>query len=147
MVWLSFVTTSTRDPRFSVHRTRAGLGLFTNVPFKRGDFVIEYTGELITSEEADRRGGKYLFEINSKWNLDGKERGNIARYINHSCRPNCETDVIGKRVKIYAKRAIRPGEELTYNYGKEYFEDFIKSQGCKCDACAASAKKGDSRGK
>src|SRR3989338_8610983 len=106
---------------FKVKRRVAGLGLFVEGPLKRGDFVIECCGELLNEEEADRKNGKYLFEIDDTWTIDGSGRENIARYINHSCKPNCETEIEGKRLFIYALRSIKAGEELTYDYGKEYF--------------------------
>lgn len=135
--------TQTNAEKFKVVRARkgAGLGLVTLAPFKKDDFVIEYTGEIISRDEADERGGKYLFDINSKWTIDGSPRENLARYINHSCKPNCESDVIGKKVKIYALRNIKEGEELTYDYGEEYFDEFIKPHGCKCDKCTPKKKK------
>lgn len=124
-----------------VKRSSAGLGLFAAAPFTKGDLVIEYTGEVITDDEAQRRGGKYLFELNDKWTIDGKGRGNIARYINHSCKPNCEPELTEdeKQVFIYAKRKIAPGEELTYNYGTDYFKRVIKPHGCRCTRCKTTA--------
>ncbi len=113
----------------------AGLGLVTNCSFKNGDFVIEYIGSIITAEERDIKGGKYLFDINSRWTIDGTTRDNLARYINHSCKPNCEADVSRKKVFIYALKKIREGEELTYDYGEEYFNEYIKPHGCKCGSC------------
>ena len=124
-----------------VKRSKAGLGLFANRPFKKGEFVIEYIGEIIDNDEADRRLGKYLFELNKKETLDGSSRKNIARYINHSCRPNCEVDIKKKRVLISARKTIQPGEELHYDYGKEYFEGFIKPFGCVCVKCSEKSKK------
>lgn len=118
-----------------VKRSATGLGLYSNVQIKKGEFVIEYTGELLTSKEANDKGGKYLFEINSKWTIDGSGRENLARYINHSCRPNCETKIKNKHIMIYAIKMINSGEELTYNYGKEYFDAYIKTSGCKCSYC------------
>jgi hypothetical protein len=120
-----------------VKRSKAGLGLFAREDLKKGDFVIEYTGEKIHADEADRRGGKYLFTLTKELVIDGKGRSNIARYINHSCRPNCEAEVDEdeKKVRIYAKKNIRSGEELTYHYGKEYWDDHIKPIGCKCEEC------------
>ena len=118
-----------------VRRTSAGLGLCTESSIERGEFVVEYYGKILTREQADEKGGKYLFEISSKRVLDGSPRYNIARYFNHSCRPNCETDVVRGKIYIYAKRNIKSGEELTYDYGKEYFNDFIQSHGCKCVKC------------
>ena len=118
-------------------RSSAGLGLFTTTPYQKDDLVIEYTGETITEPEANKRGGKYLFELNDDWVIDGKSRDNIARYINHHCKPNCypklnETET---RVFIYAKRKIAANEELTYNYGKDYVNQVIKPAGCKCSRC------------
>lgn len=131
----------TTYPKLVVRRSRAGagLGLFAEEPIQRDDFIIEYTGELITSDEADERDSKYLFDINSKWVIDGKPRINLAGYINHSCKPNCETEVDErkKRIYIYAKRNIKAGEELAYDYGKSYFDDYIKPYGCRCNACTA----------
>ncbi len=118
-----------------VRRSSAGLGLFTESSIERGKFVIEYHGTILTKTQADEKGGKYLFEINSRKVIDGSSRHNIARYLNHSCRPNCETDIVKGKIYIYAKRNIKEGEELTYDYGKEYFDDFIKPYGCKCLKC------------
>jgi len=126
---------ATRRELFAVRRSFAGLGLFTKVPFRRGDFVIEYAGDLISSAKADARGGRFLFDVNSRWVVDGSGRNNLARYINHACRPNTKPEVRGKRILIFAKRAIRAGEEITYNYGKEYFDEFIKPHGCRCSSC------------
>lgn len=120
-----------------VKRGIDGLGLFAATEFTRGDFVIEYTGEKITTDEANRRGGKYLFTINKHFTLDAKDRSHTARYMNHACKPNCyaELDEEEERIRIYAKKKIAPGEELTYHYGKEYFDDYIKPKGCRCATC------------
>lgn len=120
-----------------VKRGTHGLGLFTTVTFKKGDFVIEYTGEKITETEANMRGGQYLFELNKAFVIDGKDRQNHARYINHSCRPNCypEIDDVEEHIMIFAKRSIAAGEELTYNYGPAFFNTHVKSKGCRCIKC------------
>ena len=120
-----------------VKRSSAGLGLFANKAFKKGDLIIEYVGEIISEAEANRRGGKYLFELNDQWTIDGKSRTNTARYINHSCRPNAypELSEDETQVHIYAKRKISPGEEITYNYGTFYFENMLAQAGCKCSKC------------
>jgi SET domain-containing protein len=124
---------------FAVKRGAHGLGLFTNQVFKKGDFIIEYTGEKITEAEANRRGGQYLFELNDAYVIDGKGRENLARYINHSCQPNCypEIDEDEQHIRIYAKRTINIGEELNYNYGKVFFNTHIKPKGCRCKKCQA----------
>lgn len=123
-------------PSVAVKRSSAGLGLFANTQFKKGDFIIEYTGEHITHEESDRRGGKYLFILSDNVVIDGKGRENIARYINHSCKPNAEgeTDEDEGKIRILAKRTILPGEEICYDYGKDYFNEYIKQHGCRCAA-------------
>jgi SET domain-containing protein len=121
---------------FVVKRSQSGLGLFAARSFARGDFVIEYTGDLLPNDEADRKGGKYLFRVNSRWTIDGCGRENLSRYINHSCRPNCVAYTRGKRVIIYSRRKIDPGEELSYDYGKEYFNAYIRPRGCLCTACS-----------
>lgn len=133
--------TETEKKKFAVKRSSAGLGLFARAPFKKGDFVVEYTGEIIPNEEADRRGTRYIFEISSRRSVDGSTRTNLARYMNHSCDPNCEAEIDGARIMIYALRDIEPGEELTYDYGEEYFDDFIKPVGCRCGARVHKGRK------
>jgi len=133
---------SKHQKKFIVKRGTHGLGLFAQTAFKKGDFIIEYTGEKITSDEANRRGGQYLFEINDAWTVDGKGREHVARYINHSCRPNCRPEISDdeQHIYIYAKRHITKGEELTYNYGKTFWREYIESKGCRCEKCAALTK-------
>lgn len=120
----------------TVKRGLAGLGLFAEQEFKRSDFIIEYIGEKLTPEEADKRGGRYLFTVDKTCVIDGKGRENQARYINHSCVPNAyaEADVDEKRVRFYAKKRIQPGEEITCHYGKQYFDDLINEH-CRCPVC------------
>ncbi len=122
--------------KVAVKRSKAGLGLFAEEDIKRDEFIIEYTGELLTTEESDDRPNKYLFEVNSRWTIDGSPRSNIARYINHSCRPNCEPDIFGHKIKIYAIKNIKAGEELGYDYGKDHWNEYIKPHGCKCVKCS-----------
>lgn len=118
-----------------VKRSSAGLGLFTKNLIKKGDRIIEYTGEKISTAEANKRGGKYLFELNSRWTLDGAHRKNTARYINHSCKPNSKAEISQGKIFFFAKRDILPGEELTFDYGKEYVDEHIKPFGCRCSHC------------
>lgn len=129
-----------KKDKLVVRRSKNGLGLFTRVDISRDDFIIEYTGERISSNEADQRGGKYLFDVNRKWVVDAKDRKNLARYINHGCCPNCEVVNEGGELNVYAKRAIKVGEELNYHYGRGYFEDHIKPGGCKCPYCLSKQK-------
>jgi uncharacterized protein len=76
-----------------VKRSRAGLGLYTFDPIKKGACIIEYTGRMLTPEENKTVENQYLFRISRTKTLDGSPRCNTARYINHSCRPNCEIDI------------------------------------------------------
>jgi uncharacterized protein len=123
---------------FRVGRSRTGLGLFATEEIKKGQFIFDYRGRKLTTEQAEKleaRGAKYLYEINSRWTLDGANRRNVGRYANHSCRPNAESDSRGHRVFVRAIKRIRPGEEITYDYGSDYFEAYLKPKGCKCDKC------------
>lgn len=115
-----------------VGRSSAGLGLFATRAFKRGDRIIEYTGRIISKDEEYTSRSKYLFEVSSRKTIDGQARNNLARYINHSCHPNCEPEIKRGRVFIEALRKIKPGEELTYDYGEEYFNEHIQPKGCRC---------------
>ncbi len=124
-----------RGYKLLVKRSSAGLGLFTGEPITKGSCIIEYVGRTISKEEEYTSRSKYLFEINSKKTIDGQARTNKARYINHSCRPNCEPKIYNGRVFILAKKNIRAGEELCYDYGKEYCDEHIKPYGCRCVKC------------
>ncbi len=101
-----------------VKRARAGLGLFAARPFQKGERIIEYFGRTITDAEVYTSRSKYLFEVNSRKTIDGAARENTARYINHSCRPNCTPEIEQERVFIDAIRNIKAGEELSYDYGE-----------------------------
>jgi SET domain-containing protein len=119
------MTTTNNNPYFEVRRSPiAGMGGFATAPIHKGDRIVEYLGERISPEEADRRYDDdnsphplvLLFTVNKKIVIDAAVGGNEARFINHSCDPNCEAVIEGKRVFIEATRDIRPGEELTYDY-------------------------------
>ena len=121
---------------FEIKRTGTGLGLFAIKPIPKGKRIIEYTGPLISNDKVEGSNGKYFFTVNSKWSIDGSPRQNIARYINHSCRPNAEAFVSqNRRVWIWSRKNIKPGEEITYDYGEEYFEGIIEPIGCRCEKC------------
>jgi SET domain-containing protein len=127
----------------SVKRSSAGLGLFATKEFKHGDVIIEYTGEHISHEEADRRLGKYHFVLSEEVVIDGSGRKNIARYVNHACKPNAEAEIDedAEQINILARKKILPGEEITYDYGKEYWDAHIKPHGCRCVTCLAKVSK------
>ncbi|HSS18918.1 MAG TPA: SET domain-containing protein-lysine N-methyltransferase [Pyrinomonadaceae bacterium] len=125
-----------QEKLYQVKRSSTGFGLFATQPIPKGTRLLEYTGPLISNTEVYKRNGKYFFGVDKDWSIDGSPRSNIARYINHSCKPNAEAIVHGKRVWIWAKKNIKPGEEIAYNYGREYFDEVIKEIGCKCKKCA-----------
>ncbi len=127
--------------RFVVKRTNTGLGLFATESIPKGKRLVEYTGRILANEIVDKLRGKYFFGINSKWSLDGSARSNLARYCNHSCKPNAEAFISSKRVWFWSKKNIKAGQEITINYGKEYFDEFIKPHGCKCDECVNGQRK------
>ncbi len=104
----------------------AGWGVYAGQTIQEDARIVEYLGELVTQAEGWRREQRYLprqriwlFNINSRWARDGAVGGNISRYFNHSCRPNCYSEVIGRHIWILAARRIRKGEELTYDYNTE----------------------------
>jgi len=122
-----------------------GRGMFAAKTIPRGTRIIEYTGERISKAEGWRRemlrqrraarGGDcciYIFELNNRIDIDGRVLWNTARYINHSCDPNCESQIVRGRVYIVSLRAIRPGEELTYDYYYDY--DHYRDHPCRCGA-------------
>jgi SET domain-containing protein len=127
-------TSSSRRP-FRVGRAKTGLGLFATKLIRKGSFIVRYTGRMLPNKIADELDTKYLFEVNARWTVDGSSRKNVARYVNHSCRPNAEADVKKRKILITAIKTINPGDEITYNYGRDYFNAFIKERGCKCAAC------------
>lgn len=125
---------SSRRP-YRIGRSRTGLGLFATKTISKGDFIAKYWGTRLRGKEAEERDNRYMFEVNARWTVDGSTRRNIARYINHSCRPNAEPDIVKGEILIHAIKTIRPGDEITYNYGKDYFDAFIRPIGCRCVKC------------
>ena len=127
---------------FRIGRSATGLGLFAAKPIKRAAYIATYRGPRVSTEESDRRerlGAKYMFELNSRWVIDGSPRWNLARYMNHSCWPNAKPISRKGQIVVVALRPIDPGEEITYNYGPEYLEYFIRNGGCRCAACRTKA--------
>jgi SET domain-containing protein len=113
----------------------AGQGLFAGQEIKQGTKIIRYIGEKITHEESERRlaaGNAYIFGLDERYSIDGSTRKNTARYINHSCNPNCQTEQFGCIIWIVAIRDITAGEELTYNYGYEMNDE--PPEACHCGA-------------
>jgi SET domain-containing protein len=123
-----------------------GRGVFALRRIPKGARIIEYKGKLITDKEADRRYSRMhehsphtmLFSIDGGLVIDATRHGNSARWINHSCAPNCEIEEEGRRVFIDAGRDIRPGEELTYDYnlqiGEKHTKKAQREHACFCGA-------------
>ena len=123
-----------------------GKGIVATQNIKKGQKIIQYIGEKILKSEGDRRsekrikkylnskvtGSVYIFELNKKYDIDGSPLFNKARYINHSCNPNCEVDIINNEIWISAIKNIKKGEELKYDYGYEFDKDDYKDHVCKC---------------
>jgi len=123
---------------FRIGRSRTGLGLFATRLIKKRSRIAEYKGPLLTTKQANKieaNGNRYLYEVNSRWTIDGSPRSNIARYFNHSCNPNTETYDVKHRVFVRTLRNIKPGEELTYDYGRDYLKNVIRLSRCKCSRC------------
>jgi len=103
-----------------------GFGVFALEPINKNKRIIDYAGELISNKQSENREDRYLrkgciwvFRVNRAWSRDAAVGGNVARFINHSCTPNCWVDVVDKTIWIRAARNIYPGEELTYDYNTE----------------------------
>ena len=130
---------------YRVGRSRTGLGLFATKPIKKGTKIVRYFGPLLDSKKKkdDAIENKYLFELTNRWTIDGSVRENVARYINHACRPNAESDVKPRKRKVFIRaiKNIEPGDEINYDYGTDYFKAYLKPIGCKCDACERKRKK------
>ena len=117
-------------------------GLYARCDIKKGTRIIEYKGKIISAKKSeidskfDNSKAIYLFNINKRLDLDGDFKFNTARLINHSCEPNCEVFGEGKKIWIYAMRNIKKGDELSYDYGFNFDEDY-RQYPCKCgsDKC------------
>lgn len=121
-------------------------GVFAKEDIKKNIKIIEYIGEKITKKEGDIRsekrikrylnskktGSVYIFELNTKYDIDGSPKYNKARYINHSCNPNCEVDVVKGQIWISSIKKIKKGAELSYDYGYSFDKDDYKDHTCKC---------------
>jgi SET domain-containing protein len=130
---------------FRVGRSKTGLGLFAVAEIGRGRIITEYRGRRISNELAEsreKRGARYMFELNGKWTVDGSPRYNLARYANHSCRPNAEADIVRGKILLRAIKKIRPDDEITYDYGKEYFDLFFRPSSCLCAHCDDKKRSG-----
>ena len=123
-----------------------GSGVFATKNIPKGKKIIQYIGDKITKSEGDRRselrikkylnskktGSVYIFELNKKYDIDGSPLYNKARYINHSCDPNCEVDIIDNQIWISSTKKIKSGEELTYDYGYTFDREDYRDHPCRC---------------
>ena len=125
-----------RPPRIARRRSKLhGWGVFALEPINKNKRIVDYAGELIDYKESLKRETKYLkrgeiwcFTVNSRWVRDANSGGNVARFINHSCKPNCYTHIVDRTIWIRAARNIKAGEELTY----DYHTDGEKVIPCRC---------------
>ncbi len=132
------------EPLFEVRESSIhNRGIFAAKNIPAGTRIMEYVGERITKKESERRAialmerakqtgeaAVYIFTLNSRYDLDGAEGENPARYINHSCDPNCEAFIERGRIFIYSKKDLTAGQELTYNYGFDF--DTWEDHPCRC---------------
>jgi len=123
-----------------------GTGIIADCDIKKNSQIIQYVGEKITKKEGDRRsaarikkylnkkneGSVYIFELNNKYDIDGSFAYNNARYINHSCSPNCEVNIVKNEIWISSIKNIKKGEELSYDYGYPFDPEDFKDHICRC---------------
>lgn len=138
---------SPREPHFEVRESVIqGRGVYAIRPIRKGTWIIEYTGERISHQEADvryddatmERHHTFLFTVDAETCIDAVVGGNEARFINHCCEPNCEAVLSEGEIHIVALRSIAAGEELTYDYGfpldDESVEEALRRYPCRCGA-------------
>ncbi|HRH26868.1 MAG TPA: SET domain-containing protein [Parcubacteria group bacterium] len=121
--------------KLKVRKSKTGKGLFADEDIPKGTCIIEYKGVVVPENKLDTINSKYLFEVGKKTTINGNIPGNTAKYINHSCKPNCEADGPEGHVYISAIRNIKAGEELFYDYGEEYFDEYLSNGRCQCEKC------------
>ena len=123
-----------------------GSGVFATKDIAKNQKIIQYIGEKISKKEGDRRsaeriknylkekdeGSVYIFELNKKYDIDGSPFYNQARFINHSCNPNCEVDIIKNEIWISSIKNIKKGDELNYDYGYSFDQDDFRDHVCRC---------------
>ena len=123
-------------PRIVRRRSKIhGSGVFAAEPISKNTRIIDYAGELVRNRDSEAREERYLaegcvwvFRVNGTWSRDAAVGGNVARFINHSCRPNCWIEIVDKTIWIRAAKSIRKGEELTYDYATDGEQTIV----CRC---------------
>lgn len=136
-----------KNAMWTVKRSKVhGSGVFAQQNISKGSNIIKYIGEKVSKKEGDRRsekrlkkyknskvsGSVYIFELNTRYDIDGSPSYNKARYINHSCRPNCEVQIIKNCIWIVSIKKIKKGDELSYDYGFEFDKEDYLDHICKC---------------
>ena len=114
-------------------------GVFAKILIPKGTRILQYVGEKVTHEEGEKRSEKsttnsglvYIFELNETHSIDGDVSYNAAKYVNHSCNPNCEVDIINDQIWYIALRDILPEEELYLDYNYSFEPEFWKHP-CRC---------------
>ncbi len=123
-----------------------GSGVFAKTDIKKNVKIIQYIGEKVSKSEGDKRsenrikrylnskktGSVYIFELNSKYDIDGSPLYNKARYINHSCKPNCEVEIKNGKIWIKSIKNIKKDDELSYDYGYDFDPEDFMDHLCKC---------------
>jgi SET domain-containing protein len=124
-------------PKYKIKKTKTGTGFgyFADENIEKGIRLVQYVGEKVTNKWADENPNEYIFWIDKKYSLNGEPSWNVARYVNYSHDPNAES--VDEDGKIYFEtiKDVKKGEEITIDYGKWHFNEFIKPHGCKCDVC------------
>jgi uncharacterized protein len=125
-----------KKKKYVIKRSTTGLGLFALQNINPQTRILEYTGTRISNAEAAQEAdNRYLMVLNETHTLDGKDRKNLARYLNHACQPNAAAYTTGQRVWIWSERVIKAGEEITIHYGPAYLAAYIQPGACRCRDC------------
>ena len=124
--------------KVKVKKGLAGMGLYADEFIKKGSKIIQYVGDILTDKECenmkdDGERERYIFWIKKDHNIDGYPKWNIARYANHSCDGNSESQMHAKEIYLFATKNIQAGEEITFDYGEEYVKEFLFNK-CMCGA-------------
>ena len=127
-------------PKVKIKKTKngTGFGLFADEKIKKNQKIVQYIGYKVTNQWADKNSNQYIFWINNKYSLDGSPTFNTARYVNYSHNPNSESIDDDEKIYFVAIKDIEKGEEITIDYGKWHYDEFIKPYGCACEVCKGS---------
>jgi SET domain-containing protein len=124
-----------KKPKWEIRKSKIeGTGVWAIAPIRSKTYILEYVGEKIDKKESAKRceaSNPYIFHIDDTHDLDGNVDWNPARFLNHSCEPNCEAEQDDdNRIWLRAKRKIEAGEELTFNYGYDIAD--YRDHPCEC---------------